>query len=90
MLPIFAVAIGLVVLVGAATVGGVSGGAFNPAVALGIILVKHFWKLGYLIWVIIADLLGGVAGAMLFYLCVPDEFEHFGEEARALLPGQAT
>lgn len=82
------VAIGLVVLVGAATVGPVSGGAFNPAVALGLVLVKHFWRLGYVIWVVLAELLGALGGAMIFYLCVPDEFEHVGEEARNLLPGQ--
>lgn len=81
--------------VGAVAVGPISGGAFNPAVALGLGLVKHFWKIGYLLWVVLANLLGGIAGAACFYIVAPDEFAHFGEEAhglmgeaRSLLPSQ--
>lgn len=85
--------IGIVVFVGVIAVGPISGGAFNPAVVLGLGLVKHFWKLAYMLWVSLANLLGGVAGAAVFYVVAPDEFEHFSDEAhgladqaRALLP----
>jgi aquaporin Z len=44
----YGLAIGMTVMVGAFAVGGVSGGAFNPAVALGITLMglsqfSHYW-----------------------------------------------
>lgn len=58
----FGWAIGFTVLVGAYAVGAISGGAFNPAVALGItILNLSFWSN---IWIfIVANLLGAVAAA---------------------------
>jgi len=60
----FGWAIGFTVLVGAYAVGAVSGGAFNPAVALGItILNLSLWSN---IWIfILANFLGGVAAAMV-------------------------
>jgi aquaporin Z len=55
----YGLAIGMTVMVGAFAVGGVSGGAFNPAVATGITLMGlSFW--GNL-WVLIA---GEAAGAV--------------------------
>lgn len=58
-------AIGFTVLVGAYAVGTISGGAFNPAVALGAaILNLNQWS-G--LWVfVLANLLGGAAAAFLF------------------------
>lgn len=55
----FGWAIGFTVLVGAYAVGSVSGGAFNPAVALGITLLNlSLWSN---IWIfIVANLLGAV------------------------------
>lgn len=60
----FGWAIGFTVLVGAYAVGAISGGAFNPAVALGItILNLSFWSN---IWIfIVANLLGAVAAALV-------------------------
>jgi len=60
----FGWAIGFTVLVGAYAVGSVSGGAFNPAVALGItILNLSLWSN---IWIfIVANLLGGAAAALV-------------------------
>lgn len=88
-------AIGFVIFVGVVAAGKISGGAFNPAVALGLNIVKYVWKIGYALWVVLADLCGGLAGAALFYLAAPDEFAHFGEEAhdlvgeaRSLLPSR--
>lgn len=60
----FGWAIGFTVLVGAYAVGAISGGAFNPAVALGItILNLSLWSN---IWIfIVANLLGGLAAALI-------------------------
>lgn len=59
----FGWAIGFTVLVGAYAVGAISGGAFNPAVALGItILNLSLWTN---LWIfIVANLLGAVAAAL--------------------------
>lgn len=60
----FGLAIGFTVLAGAYAVGAVSGGAFNPAVALGItILNLSLWSN---IWIfVVANLLGGVAAGLV-------------------------
>lgn len=65
-------AIGFTVLVGAYAVGGISGGAFNPAVALGGSVMKIFaWGN---IWIyLIAELLGGAAAAYVFRYAHPGE-----------------
>lgn len=60
-------AFGLTVLTMAYTVGGISGGHFNPAVSLGLALGGRFEfkdMIGY--W--IAQVLGGIAGAAVLYL----------------------
>jgi aquaporin Z len=61
----FGFAIGFTVLAGAYAVGSISGGAFNPAVALGLtILNVNIWAN---IWVYLcANLLGGLVAAYLF------------------------
>lgn len=59
-------AFGLTVLTMAYTVGGISGGHFNPAVSLGLALGGRFPMkdmIGY--W--IAQVLGGIAGAAVLY-----------------------
>lgn len=58
-------AIGFIVLVGAYVVGPISGAAFNPAVALGITVLKlSAWSN---LWIFIAaNLLGGVCAAAVF------------------------
>ena len=61
----YGVAIGMVVVVGAFFVGGISGGAFNPAVAVGFITmgtasINHFWIF------ILANFLGGITAPLLF------------------------
>jgi aquaporin Z len=60
----FGWAIGFTVLAGAYAVGAISGGAFNPAVALGItILNLSLWSN---IWIFfVANLLGGAAAALV-------------------------
>lgn len=61
----YGLAIGFTVLTGAYAVGGISGGAFNPAVAVGISVMNlSSWGT---IWVfLLADLLGGAVAGVLF------------------------
>jgi len=61
----YGLAIGFTVLVGAVSVGGISGGAFNPAVGLGVVIMG-LEKLNQL-WIYLgADLLGGAVAALAF------------------------
>jgi aquaporin Z len=61
----YGLAIGFTVLVMAFAVGGISGGAFNPAVAIGV-TVMHLVK-GVNLWIhLVADFAGGAAAAMAF------------------------
>ncbi|HEX9106579.1 MAG TPA: aquaporin [Longimicrobiales bacterium] len=61
----YGLAIGGTVLVGAYAVGGISGGAFNPAVALGVTLM-NLARLADLWIFLVADLAGGAAAAIVF------------------------
>jgi aquaporin Z len=53
------------VLTGAVAVGGVSGGAFNPAVGLGVV-VMGMEKLSQLWIYLAANLAGGAVAALVF------------------------
>ena len=59
----YGLAIGFTVVAGAFAVGGISGGAFNPAIAIGAMVTGLFkWSN---IWIyLIADFLGGAAAAL--------------------------
>lgn len=61
----YGLAIGFTVLTGAVAVGGVSGGAFNPAVGLGVV-VMGLEKLSQLWIYVAADLAGGAVAALAF------------------------
>ena len=68
----FGLAIGFTVLVGAYAVGNISGGAFNPAVAVGIITMGLIDISS--IWIfLIANFLGGIAAALAFNAINPDD-----------------
>jgi len=66
----YGLAIGMTVMVGAFAVGDISGGAFNPAVALGITVMGiSTWNN---IWMyLVADLLGGAVAAVIFKMTNP-------------------
>lgn len=68
----YGLAIGGIVLVGAFAVGGVSGGAFNPAIALGASVTGLFKWSHYWIY-LIGDLVGAVLAAGAFLFVQPDE-----------------
>lgn len=68
----YGVAIGMIVMAGAFAVGGISGGAFNPAVAIGLGVMKlvNFSQ----IWIhLVADFAGAVAATLTFKALVPDD-----------------
>ena len=68
----YGLAIGMTVMAGAFAVGGISGGAFNPAVAVGIAVMKlvNFSQ----IWLhLAADLAGGLAAGLTFRFLNPDD-----------------
>ncbi len=68
----YGLAIGFTVVAGALAVGGISGGAFNPAIALGAMVTGLFqWSN---IWIyLIADFLGAAAAAWAFLFVLPAE-----------------
>src|SRR5262245_60793453 len=68
----YGLAIGFTVLAGAYSVGSISGGAFNPAVAVGITMmgVSKFAD----IWIyLVANFAGGTAAAIAFKYVNPDD-----------------
>lgn len=68
----YGLAIGFTVMVGAFAVGGISGGAFNPAVAIGA-TVMGLIKLTA-VWIhLIADFAAGAAAGFLFKYLNPDD-----------------
>lgn len=68
----FGLAIGFTVLVGAFSVGDISGAAFNPAVALGLSVMNVFaWSS---LWIfVVANLLGAAAAVVVFKAAHPNE-----------------
>ncbi|MBI3324265.1 MAG: aquaporin [Candidatus Omnitrophica bacterium] len=68
----FGLAIGFTVLAGAYAGGGISGGAFNPAVAIGITLMG-LSSVGNLWIFLVANLAGGALAALAFRLLNADE-----------------
>jgi aquaporin Z len=68
----YGLAIGLTVLAGAFAVGNISGGAFNPAVAIGISMMGlSAWAN---VWIyLVANLLGGAAAGLAFRALNPHD-----------------
>jgi aquaporin Z len=68
----YGVAIGLTVLAGAVAFGGISGGAFNPAVGLGTAIAGlTAWSM---LWVyLLPTMLGGALAALAFRLIHPND-----------------
>jgi aquaporin Z len=68
----YGLAIGFTVAVGAFAVGSVSGGAFNPAVALGASVLGMFTWSHYWVY-LLAELVAGAAAAGVFLYTQPAE-----------------
>jgi aquaporin Z len=68
----YGLAIGFTVMVGAFSVGSISGGAFNPAVAVGAAMMKLVQFSD--IWIhIVADLAGGLCAGLAFKFLNPED-----------------
>jgi aquaporin Z len=68
----YGLAIGFTVVVGAFAVGGLSGGAFNPAVALGAATAGIFAWARIWVW-LLADLAGGAVAGLVFLFLNPGD-----------------
>ena len=73
----YGLAIGFTVFVGATSVGSISGGGFNPAVAIGTYIAaaadSYTDFLGDIWLYIVAPLLGGLGAALMYRLRNPGE-----------------
>src|SRR6266576_4087729 len=68
----YGLAIGFTVLAGIFAVGGISGGAFNPAVAIGAAVMKILYLRD--IWIhIVAELAGGLLAGLTFKFLNPTD-----------------
>jgi aquaporin Z len=68
----YGAAIGLCVLAGALTVGKWTGGAFNPAVGLGLVM-SGTYELGTLFVYLLGCFGGGAVAAIVFRIMLPEE-----------------
>ncbi len=68
----YGLAIGFTVLAGAYSVGSISGGAFNPAVAVGITLMGLSSPANILVF-LVGNFAGGAVAATVFKLINPDD-----------------
>jgi aquaporin Z len=72
----YGLAIGFTVMIGAATVGGISGGAFNPAIGTGPLLMGAIvgdGSLGNLWMYWVGPIVGALVAALVFKVQCPDE-----------------
>jgi aquaporin Z len=68
----YGLAIGMTVMTGAFAVGGISGGAFNPAVAVGAIVMKLINANDA--WIhLSADIVGGAVAGIVFKIINPED-----------------
>merc|ERR1719207_503700 len=70
----YGLAIGFVIVAGGYAAGGVSGGAFNPAVAFGIDVAGSATQFGWCFYYLIYEVIGAGLASGLFRLVRPDEF----------------
>jgi aquaporin Z len=70
----YGLAIGFTIMVGAVAVGSVSGGAFNPAVGLGVIVAGlASWSM---LWIyLVATAIGGALAAIVFRFLNPGDVD---------------
>jgi len=69
----YGLAIGFVIIAGGYAGGHISGGAFNPAVAIGIDLSSANLGFGWCILYTLAEFIGAAIAAGLFHVVRPDE-----------------
>lgn len=74
----YGLAIGFVVIAGAYSAGAVSGGCFNPAVAIAIDVCSAGLHAAWCLLYVVFQLLGASVAAVLFRLVRPEDFEAGG------------
>jgi aquaporin Z len=79
----FGLAIGFVIVAGAYGAGAVSGGCFNPAVAIGIDVSSAHLGIGWCLAYTVFELIGAALAAGLFKVVRPAEFEEGAETSTA-------
>jgi aquaporin Z len=79
----YGLAIGFVIVAGAYGAGPVSGGCFNPALALGIDFASVQLGFGWCLPYIVCETVGATLAVAMFRLCRPDDF---GVRERTLIP----
>lgn len=85
----YGLAIGLVVVAGAYGAGAISGGCFNPAVAIGIDVSSAMKGFGWCFVYVAFEFLGACLAAALFKIVRPGDFEG-GEVGEASLVSKLT
>jgi len=80
----YGLAIGFVIVAGAYGAGVVSGGCFNPAVAIGIDTSSAGLGFGYCIPYVIFEVLGGVCATFAYKAIRPDDF--LGHDSAGKIP----
>jgi len=70
----FALAIGFVIIAGGYAVGGISGAAFNPAVALGLDISSTDDGVGWGFAWSGFEVIGAIIAAILFRVCRPEDY----------------
>merc|ERR1719224_37032 len=65
----YGIAIGFVIVAGAYSAGAVSGGCFNPAVAIGIDVASAYFGVKYCLVYTLFELVGAAIAAQAFIFC---------------------
>jgi aquaporin Z len=68
----YGLAIGMTVMAGAFSVGGISGAAFNPAVVIGAVMMR-LASLSSIWMYLVAELAGGALAALAFMTINPED-----------------
>mmetsp|Transcript_374 Transcript_374/g.460 ORF Transcript_374/g.460 Transcript_374/m.460 type:complete len:114 (+) Transcript_374:393-734(+) len=73
----YGLAIGLVIVAGAISIGGISGGSFNPVVALSLSITSGMSKFFYALLISAANVVvvGGIVAVGCFCVVLPSEFD---------------
>jgi len=76
----YGLAIGFVIVAGGYGAGHLSGGCFNPAVALGIDASSFSSSFGWSLVYFVYEFIGAALASVLFGLCRPDEADDYVQE----------
>eukprot|EP00933_Yihiella_yeosuensis_P054683 TRINITY_DN531_c0_g1_i2.p1 TRINITY_DN531_c0_g1~~TRINITY_DN531_c0_g1_i2.p1 ORF type:complete len:478 (-),score=102.35 TRINITY_DN531_c0_g1_i2:203-1567(-) len=81
----YGLAIGFVIIAGAYGAGAISGGCFNPAVALGIDVSSAGLGFGFSMAYIVFEIMGAALAAHLFKLVRPEDFGEPDSDSKVLV-----